>query len=97
MESGFAEPQFEEIGTHFKVTIFTQAIKKPELNETDRAIVDVLRKSDGLSTKEIAIAINKSQRITRTRLITLIEKGLIVEIGRGMNDPKRKYFFKKNL
>lgn len=95
-ESGFAEPQFEEIGTHFKVTIFTQAVRKPELNKTDRAIVGVLKKSDGLSTNEIATAINKSQRITRTRLITLIEKGLVVEVGKGMNDPRRKYFLKSS-
>lgn len=93
-ESGFAEPRFEEIGTHFRVTIFTQPIKKPQLNETDQAIINVLKKSDGLSTKEIAAAINKSQRITRTRLITLVEKGLIVEVGKGMNDPRRKYFVK---
>jgi len=94
LEAGFDEPLFEEIGTHFRVTIFTQTVQKSQLNETDQAIIDVLKKANGLSTKEIAAVINKSQRLTRTRLITLIEKGLVIEIGKGINDPKRKYFYK---
>jgi predicted HTH transcriptional regulator len=93
-EAGFAEPLFEEIGTHFRVTIFTQIVKNPLLNQTDQAIIAILKKTDGLSTKEIAAAIKKSQRITRTRLVTLIEKGLVAEVGQGINDPKRKYFLK---
>ena len=93
-DAGFSEPLFEEIGTHFRVTIFTRVVTKFSLNETDQAIIKILKNANGLSTQEIAIAINKSKRITRTRLITLIEKGLVVEIGQGINDPKRRYFLR---
>jgi ATP-dependent DNA helicase RecG len=93
-EAGFSEPIFEEIGTHFRVTIFTEVVEEPHFNETDRSIIVVLKKNDGLSTKEISELISKSQRATRLRLINLIEKGLVVEVGTGPNDPKRKYFIK---
>ena len=97
LEVGFREPLFEEIGTHFRVTLFTQIVAKPILSEVDQAILAVLKKSNGLSTKEIAEAINKSQRATRTRLINLIERGLVVEIGKGKHDPGRKYFFQGEI
>ena len=91
------EPVFEEIATHFRVTIFTKKVKKLILSDTDQKIVDVLRQCNGLSTKEVAEKINKSSRVTRTRLLDLINKGLVVDVGKGMNDPKRKYFYKKTL
>ncbi len=95
-EAGFSEPVFEEIGTHFRVTIFTEMVQKPYLNETDENIMVVLKKSAGLSTHKISELISKSQRATRLRLIHLIEKGLVAEVGTGPNDPKRKYFIKGN-
>jgi ATP-dependent DNA helicase RecG len=97
LESGFPEPIFEEIGTHFRVTLFTQIVAKLILSDIDQAILAVLKKSKGLSTKEIAEAINKSQRATRTRLINLIGRGLVVEIGKGKHDPRRKYFFQGEM
>lgn len=94
-EAGFSEPLFEEIGTHFRVTLFTEVINKPSLNESDKAIMIALQEhNNGLSTKEVAAMIKKSQRATRMRLIHLIEKGLVIEIGKGLNDPGRKYFCK---
>ena len=92
LEAGFRAHVFEEIGTHFRVTLFTQVTAKPTIDEVDQKIVSALKQSEGLSTKEIAETINKSQRATRTRLINLIEKGLVVEVGQGVNDPGKKYF-----
>lgn len=95
-EAGFAEPVFEEVATHFRVTLFTQPIENPRLNETDQAIIEVLKSGGlgGLSTKEISERIGKSPRITRARLVTLIERGMVIELGSGLNDPQRKYFYK---
>jgi predicted HTH transcriptional regulator len=93
-EAGFSTPLFEEIGTHFRVTLFTKVIQKPQLNEIDQSILDALKNAvDGLSTKEISELINKSQRTARTRLMQLSEKGLIAEIGKGLYDPGRKYYY----
>lgn len=94
VESGFPEPLFEEIGTHFRVTIYTQVVGKPSINELDEKVLLLLKSAAdvGLSTAELAEKINKSHRATRTRLLALIEKGLVVEVGKNANDPGRKYF-----
>lgn len=94
-DAGFPEPLFEEIGTHFRVTLYTQPIESPRLNVTDQAIITVLKHADGLSTKEISEKIGKSARMTRSRLVKLIECGLVIELGSGLNDPLRKYFIKR--
>ncbi len=93
-EAGFAEPVFEEIGTHFRVTLFTQKVKAPVVSEVNQQIIEILKSGNGLSTNEIAQKIGVSVRSTRTRLIKLIEQGLVGEIGKGPNDPQRKYFYK---
>ena len=92
LEAGFPEPMFEEIGTHFRVTLFTHVVAEPSIDDIDQTIISALKKSNGLSTKEVSEAIKKSQRATRTRLIDLVEKGLVVEISQGINDPGKKYF-----
>ncbi len=94
-EMGLAEPLFEELGTHFRVTIFTQRQRKPIVDDMETKILAALKSSDGLSTSKIAGIIKLSVRATRSRLISLIEKNLVVEIGYGPKDPLRKYYLKK--
>lgn len=95
LESGLPEPLFEEVATHFRVTIYTKKISKPLLNPLDQDIISILKKSNGLSTQEIARAIQKSPRSTRNHLIQLIEKGIVFEVAKSNNDPNKKYFYKK--
>lgn len=92
IETGFKEPKFEELGTHFRVTIFTEVVNKPLLDEIDQKIITALKKSNGLTTKEVADKIKKSQRTARTRLLGLIEKGVVVELTKNANDPGRRYY-----
>lgn len=94
-EAGFERPLLEEIGTHFRVTIFTEHKRprhSPKLEKIDKSILELLKKSEGLSTQQIANQVGRTARSTRTRLIALIERGLVVEIGTSPQDPKRKYF-----
>ena len=65
--------------------------ERAPVKSTEQAILDVLESADGLGTGEIAKAVGLSNRATRTRLMHLVETGLVVEIGRGAHDPKRKY------
>ena len=65
--------------------------KRAHTQSTEQAIFDVLESADGLGTSDIAKAIGLSSRATRNRLIGLVDRGLVVEIGRGPHDPKRKY------
>jgi predicted HTH transcriptional regulator len=91
-EAGLAPPVFEEIATRFRVTIGTTRTGDPVLDETDEAILESLGGADGLGTSEIAEAIELSPRATRTRLARLVGRGIVREIGTGLQDPRRRYF-----
>lgn len=94
-EGGFPEPKFEEIATHFRVTIFTSRNKRTSLVDlTNQNIIELLKQHpNGLTTSKIATLIKLSVRATRTRLLKLIELGLVTEIASSPQDPHRLYFF----
>jgi predicted HTH transcriptional regulator len=91
-EAGLAPPRFEEVATRFRVTIATAQVDRPALDETDQIIVKALASGKGLLTSEIAKAIGRTTRATRTRLTRLVGSGLLREVGTGPQDPKRRYF-----
>lgn len=95
-EAGFLEPKFEEIGTHFRVTLFTAQVRKPKVDKKDQTIISLLQNGEGLNTQAISQKIKLSPRATRTRLIKLIELGYIVEIANSEQDPNRLYFLSKS-
>ncbi|WP_407674008.1 ATP-binding protein [Paludibaculum fermentans] len=92
-DRGLAAPHFEEIGTHFRVTLSSKRIHEPPTDSRDQAILSALAASggQGRSTARIAKEIGMSPRATRTRLASLVERGLVVEIGSGPQDPHRRY------
>ena len=92
-ESGLDAPQFEEIGTHFRVTLSAIPHRAPATDVRNEAILAALAKSQeaGLATSQIAKQIKLSPRAARTRLASLVERGLIIEIGSGPQDPHRRY------
>lgn len=99
---GLEAPKFEELATHFRVTIYTVPKKTPSFDEQDNIILDILRyqyfsnrKEKGLSTKEITERTHLTQRATRVRLASLVQKGLISEIGKSATDPKKKYYLRE--
>jgi ATP-dependent DNA helicase RecG len=93
-DSGLAAPRLEEIGTHFRVTLSAVRHHAPARDERDEAILYALAGSSagGLSTSHIAQRIGLSPRAARTRLASLVERGLVAEIGSGPQDPHRRYF-----
>lgn len=92
IEAGLPPPALEEIGTRFRVTIHTHAKRKPVLDATDQSILDSFTGTQGLATQEIAKRIGRSPRATRTRLLGLVGRGLVREIGSSPQDPRRRYF-----
>jgi ATP-dependent DNA helicase RecG len=92
-DRGLDAPQFEEIGTHFRVTLSAIRRHAPAKDARDEAILAALGENleAGLSMSQIATEIKLSPRAARTRLISLIERGLIVEVGSGPQDPHRRY------
>jgi predicted HTH transcriptional regulator len=92
-EAGLPEPRFEEVGTHFRVTLYSgRADAKPVLDEVDERLIEALRADDGLATSELAELVDRTPRAVRTRLARLVELGLVVELGSGPTDPHRRYY-----
>ena len=85
-------PKLEELGTRFRVTIYTAPSGPPDVDTIDQTILEALAEGGGLSTREIAVAIGRTSRTTRTRLIKLVERGLVHEVGTSPQDPKRRYY-----
>ncbi len=92
--AGLPAPRLEEIGMRFRVTLSVLPERALELDERDQKILATLAEGKGKSTQQIADAIALSPRATRTRLRALIERGLLVEIGSGPQDPRRLYYTK---
>lgn len=91
-EAGLQEPRFEEIGTHFRVTLFKVRRRVSLIQEADKVILRALGQSKGFSTHELAARIQRSPRATQTRLRSLMERGFVVAVGTGPQDPQRRYF-----
>ena len=91
-DAGLALPVFEEIATRFRVTLSTERVGGPTLDETDQGILDILADGAGLPTSKIAKAIDLTPRATRTRLARLVGRGLVRQVGTGPQDPRRRYF-----
>ena len=90
-EAGMAPPALLEIGNRFRVTLFIARADKPASDPLDQIVLDVLTGPNGKSTQEVAAAIARTPRATRTRLMKLVGHGLVLEIGSSPQDPKRRY------
>ncbi len=90
-QTGLPMPILEEIATQFRVTFGRQRVVEPTLADLDERIVALLRGSPGLSTQAIAAAIKRTPRATRTRLRNLVGRGIVVELGKGPHDPRKRY------
>ena len=90
-DAGLPIPEFKEIGTRFRVTIFTKSINSPLLDQIDQKIIEAIQNSEGLSTSEISKIIGMSGRSIRTRLKKLVDSNHLYEVGTNPFDPNKKY------
>jgi predicted HTH transcriptional regulator len=90
-DAGLPAPVLEEIGTRFRVTLYTARGQMPPLDDIDQSILDALSGGEGRSTNELASHIQRTPRAARTRLAALVDRGLVREIGSSPQDPKRRY------
>ena len=91
-EAGLPELQFEELAARFRITIRIAKLRRAVTDPIDQTILRYLSSGDGWSTAEIGAILALSPRAARTRLVSLVKQGLVVEVGSGINDPKRQYF-----
>lgn len=90
--AGLSEPQFAEVGLRFRVTIRTEPVAPATFDALEQRIVDYIGAGDGRSTAEIARHAGISTRATQHRLAKLAERGLVVVVGSGPRDPRRRWF-----
>jgi predicted HTH transcriptional regulator len=90
-QAGLQEPVFEEIGSGFRVTIYSQARMQPQLEELDKAILEYVRSVKEASSSQVAAHIQRTPRTARTRLNHLVDLGLLVPISSNSRDPRRVY------
>lgn len=79
-DAGLAEPEFNEIGSYFKVIFFRRSnTLPPEL----KAVYDFLRTRGSQASSQIASGLDIHQNTALKRLKKLMELNLVNKIGRG--------------
>jgi ATP-dependent DNA helicase RecG len=91
VQAGLPEPLFEEIGSGFRVTIYSQVQLQPRIEELDKVIIDYIRKVKEASSSQVAVHIQRTPRTARTRLNHLVDLGLLAPVGSSLRDPHRVY------
>jgi ATP-dependent DNA helicase RecG len=94
-EAGLPEPLFEEVGLHFRVTLYKTPAPAEAPDPIEKAILELLADGSGYTTAQVAKVIGRTPRATRARLASMVARGLVQEVGRGPQDPKRKYYLAK--
>jgi ATP-dependent DNA helicase RecG len=94
-QAGLPKPEFEEIGSGFRVTFRRGLAAQPVRDELDQAIVEFLRRNPGATTSRIAARIKRTSRTTQSRLKNLLELGQIVALGSSATDPRKGYHQKE--
>jgi len=88
---GLQPPNFEEIGSTFRVTLFSQPLADHKLPDWHAPLRAHLSEHNEITTKEAARIWNTSDRTARSRLRKLVDQGYLTEVGTGPKDPKKVY------
>jgi len=93
-EAGLRPPRFEEIGTSFRVTLYSGKVATPAVPEWHRQLLQHLAEKREISTRDAAQIWKISDRAARARLRKLVDQNVLAEIGTGPKDPKKVYVLK---
>jgi len=93
-EAGLRPPRFEEIGTSFRVTLYSEKVAESAIPEWQEQLLKYLGEKREISTHDAAQIWKISDRAARTRLRKLVSLGILAEIGTGPRDPKKVYVIK---
>lgn len=96
LAAGLEIPEFEEFATHFRVVLreASEQDGRPIPKARVAAILRILtqRRESGASASEVAQSLATPIRTVRLQLKSLVDKGLVVALGRSPNDPQRRYY-----
>ena len=88
---GLADPRFEELNNQFRVTLYAAKKRKAALEPWQKDFVSRLAKQKRVTTKQAAQFWQVTPRTARTRLIKMIDAGLVRKTGTSLNDPQGQY------
>jgi ATP-dependent DNA helicase RecG len=90
-QRGLEKPKFEELNNQFRVTLYGKKKNKIILESWQKELVNYLRKKEKISTSQAALLWKVTVRTARTRLIKLIDAGIIKKTGTSLKDPQSNY------
>jgi predicted HTH transcriptional regulator len=79
----YARTVSEEVGLRLRVTLRPTQVRSPTPDDTDRAIVALVRAPEGLAARQVADRFGLTSRTTLSRLAALVARGLARDIGAG--------------
>ncbi|MGA8830800.1 MAG: helix-turn-helix domain-containing protein [Desulfomonilaceae bacterium] len=93
-QGGFPEPEFLEVGYHFRVTLSLKRVNRTTCGTIDQLILACIIKNEGnggASTKDLVEATGLVARSVRRHLARLMDAGRIVAVGKSAYDPNKRY------
>lgn len=91
------EPVFEELGTSFRVTLYSGSSPRISQRPWELEIVEYLYLHNTISTKQAAELWKISDRGARMRIRLLIDEKIIIKIATNPNDPKTVYVLQSEI
>ncbi|MGE4242355.1 ATP-binding protein [Ramlibacter sp.] len=89
--AGLPEPEFEEIGLRFRTRIRLAAVAPSSVAPADQDVLAFIDVDRGRSTAEVAAHLGRTTRSTQQRLAKLQQAGMVVAVGTGPRDPRRRW------
>ena len=80
-------PLFQELNTHFRVTLYSSDISSTKIENWEKMLLDVLTTRKEMRPTEISKLWAVSTRTVRTRLNKMVESGSIIRIATAPKDP----------
>ncbi|MEK6954568.1 MAG: ATP-binding protein [Candidatus Micrarchaeota archaeon] len=94
LENGLPEPRFEELGSFFRVTIYSQQLApKGVLNERQTRALAYLEKNPSISSKTYGQLVKVSNPVAVLDLNGLCKEGLLKKVGK----TRGSYYIKAQL
>ncbi|MBA2654426.1 MAG: putative DNA binding domain-containing protein [Gammaproteobacteria bacterium] len=94
-QQGITEPKFEELDNYFRVTLYHDAHLVPTKVIWQKVIINYLKQHQIVTTKDASRVWKVTERTASSRLKKMLDEGLIIEVGTGPFDPKKKFVLTK--
>lgn len=88
-------PKFEELGQFFRVTLYPRSTPPPPSAHWHLPLMEYLEHYESISAKTAQELWQISRRAASSRLKSMCEQGILVEMSTGPRDPYKKFILAK--